>query len=110
EERLEVDLGDLHLGLPPLQTLEVEDVVDQGGEPDRVALREEDEVLDRRRKRSQDARRQEPQGTADRGQRRAQLVAHRGDELRLQAVYLPPLRDVLEVAGETPPFGSFELE
>src|SRR5436309_3877483 len=37
-------------------------------------------------------------------------MAHRGHELRLQAIHLPPLRDVLEVAGESAAFGSRKLE
>src|SRR5881227_1948921 len=38
EQRLEVHVGALHRDLAAVQALEIQDVVDQGGEPDRIAL------------------------------------------------------------------------
>ena len=67
---------------PGLQALEVQRVVDQPREPLGVLARDRDHLVRLGRQLARDARLEQAQRAADRGQRRAQLVPDHRDEAR----------------------------
>ena len=81
---------------PRLDPLDVQDLVDQPGEPLAAQQRDVHHPAGRRGQRSEGAAGDQTERAADGGQRSAQLVAHHGHELALQPVDLMPLGDVAE--------------
>ena len=91
-----VDVGQPHLEGPRADPLHVEQVVDQAGEALAALGRHRHHGLDPRRQLTQGAAGQQPQRSADRGERGPQLVADHGEELVLHPLDLAPLGDVAE--------------
>ena len=79
---------------PALNALQIENVVDQSHQPVGVGEGNAQQVRSLLVHVAQHSRRQQSQCPANRSQRRAQLVAHRGDELILHPIKSVALADV----------------
>ena len=69
------DVGDLQFDLAGFEPLQIEDVFDQRHQTDGIALGERNDLDHVVRQRARGAGREQAEGSANRGQRRAQLVA-----------------------------------
>ncbi len=89
-------------GHPPgVESLEVEDVVDELAETFAVGDRHRHQLLLLVRQRSHETGVEHLQAALDGRQRRAQLMADHGDELPLDLVHLEALRDIAEGLDRT---------
>ena len=91
-----VERRDLHRLGARLDALDVEEVVDQAGQPLAALQRDPDQRVRARGQLAELAAGQQAERAADRGQRGAQLVADDREELVLHPVDLAPLGDVAE--------------
>ena len=95
---------------PALEALEIENVVDQRDQAHGVAFGHPDQLAGVSRQVAHRATGEQAQRAANRGERRAQLMAHGRHELLFQAIDLATLRDIMNAAGELPAPGRVELE
>ena len=89
QDRPDRDVREPQLDLAGLEPFEIEDVVDERHQPDRVALGDGHDLHRFAGQRANGPRGQQAERPSDRGQRRAQLVARRRRETRCSAARLP---------------------